>query len=101
MARIEAAVHSDQHFPWRVLDQAALIDALKTERIAGAGLDYYDGEPGVPQELCKMDDVMAFAPHQQRYHRTRAAMSDLAVDGVLSAFAGVLPRKCCKRQKSG
>jgi len=75
-----------------VLDQAALIDALKTGRIAGAGLDVYEGEPGVPQELCKMDNVV-LCPHiGSATIETRAAMSDLAVDGVLSAFAGVLPR---------
>jgi glyoxylate reductase len=52
----------------RIVDQAELVDALKERRIAGAGLDvFWDepphvAEPFVPDELCKLDNVI-LAPH--------------------------------------
>jgi phosphoglycerate dehydrogenase-like enzyme len=57
----------------RVIDEPALIDALREKRIAGAGLDVYFNEPysgdpaypvgpWVPEELCKLDNVI-LAPH--------------------------------------
>ncbi|HKU69296.1 MAG TPA: 2-hydroxyacid dehydrogenase [Burkholderiales bacterium] len=45
-----------------VVDQAALIAALKEKRIAGAGLDVFWDEPGVPAELAAMDNVV-LTPH--------------------------------------
>lgn len=45
-----------------VVDTAALIEALRSGKIAGAGLDVVDGEPEVPAELLACDNVM-FTPH--------------------------------------
>ena len=45
-----------------VVDEAALIAALKGGRIAGAGLDVYWDEPRVPQALLAMENVV-LAPH--------------------------------------
>ena len=45
-----------------IVDESALIAALKEKRIAGAGLDVYWDEPRVPAELTAIDNVV-LAPH--------------------------------------
>lgn len=45
-----------------VVDESALIEALKERRIAGAGLDVFEHEPLVPQELLALDNVVV-SPH--------------------------------------
>ena len=45
-----------------VVEEVALIDALKSGGIAGAGLDVYEFEPEVPQALCEMENV-TLLPH--------------------------------------
>ncbi|WP_209425762.1 D-glycerate dehydrogenase [Pararhodobacter sp. SW119] len=45
-----------------VIDEAALIDALRARRIAGAGLDVYEHEPQVPEALRAMENVVLL-PH--------------------------------------
>ena len=45
-----------------VVDQAALIDALSTKKLAGAVLDVFDREPHVPEALRSMDNVL-LTPH--------------------------------------
>lgn len=45
-----------------VVDTAALADALREERIAGAGLDVYEGEPEPPRALTDLDSVV-LTPH--------------------------------------
>lgn len=60
-----------------VVDQTALIAALKDGRIAGAGLDVFEGEPDVPEELIAMPQVI-LAPHiaagSLSAHRARQAL---------------------------
>lgn len=71
-----------------VVDQAALIAALRDGTIAGAGLDVFDGEPKVPGELIAMDKVV-LTPHMaSATHETRQAMADLAVANVVAHLAG-------------
>src|SRR5215216_3695667 len=48
-----------------VIDTAALIDALRSQRIAGAGLDVVEGEPNVPPQLPELQqfDSVVVTPH--------------------------------------
>jgi len=48
-----------------VIDQAALVDALVNRRIAGAGLDVYDGEPQVPEALKVLAHFSGRAPRDR------------------------------------
>ena len=71
-----------------VVDESALIDALKNGVIGGAALDVFEDEPRVPQALIDMPQVV-LAPHIGSATReTRQAMCDLAVDNLQALFAG-------------
>lgn len=71
-----------------VVDQQALIEALQEGRIAGAGLDVFDGEPQVPQALRDLDNVV-LTPHVgSATDATRQAMADLAHANLVAHFAG-------------
>ncbi|MEO7335830.1 MAG: 2-hydroxyacid dehydrogenase, partial [Caldimonas sp.] len=61
-----------------VVDEAALIEALRAGRIAGAALDVFEHEPSVPAALREMDNVV-LTPHiGSATAQTRRAMADLA-----------------------
>ena len=71
-----------------VIDEPALIEALKENRIAGAGLDVFADEPRVPQALMEMENVV-LQPHvASATHRTRKAMGQLVLDNLAAHFAG-------------
>jgi lactate dehydrogenase-like 2-hydroxyacid dehydrogenase len=60
-----------------VVDEAALVQALSTGRLAGAGLDVYEQEPDVPPALCAMEQVVLLPHVGSSTVETRQAMSDL------------------------
>jgi len=71
-----------------VVDEAALIDALKNEVIGGAGLDVFESEPNVPEALRALPHVV-LAPHiGSATRQTRQAMADLAFNNLKSHFDG-------------
>ena len=71
-----------------IVDQPALVAALRDGRIAGAALDVFDGEPQVPAELMTMENVV-LTPHiASSTHETRRAMADLVYDNLRAHFDG-------------
>ncbi|WP_372603778.1 2-hydroxyacid dehydrogenase [Actibacterium sp.] len=71
-----------------VVDEAALITALETGQIAGAGLDVYEFEPQVPAALRKMENV-TLLPHLGTAARdVRDAMGLMAVENIRAYLAG-------------
>jgi lactate dehydrogenase-like 2-hydroxyacid dehydrogenase len=71
-----------------VVDEPALIDALKENRIAGAGLDVFADEPRVPEAFLAMENVV-LQPHvASATHPTRKAMGQLVIDNLAAHFAG-------------
>ncbi len=75
-----------------VLDEAALIDALRSGEIAGAGLDVMETEP-LPADspLCGLPNVVLQAHVGSATHETRRAMIELAVYNLIDALTGVQP----------
>ncbi|MGH7879569.1 MAG: 2-hydroxyacid dehydrogenase, partial [Candidatus Binataceae bacterium] len=78
-----------------VIDQEALLTALRLERIAGAGLDVTEIEPiGGDHALLQFPNVVVTPHVGSASHATRLRMAELAADNILDVFAGKLPR-CC------
>ncbi|MGE0383487.1 MAG: 2-hydroxyacid dehydrogenase [Gammaproteobacteria bacterium] len=75
-----------------VVDGAALVDALQAGRIAGAGLDVYEGEPAVPQALLGMQNVVLLPHLGSATLETRVAMGMRVVANLDAFFAGKEPR---------
>ncbi len=74
-----------------VVDEPALIEALKNRTIYSAGLDVFAKEPQVPQELLDMDHIVLFPHLGSSTEVTRAAMDQLVVDNILAWVAGKPP----------
>jgi gluconate 2-dehydrogenase len=74
-----------------IVDDAALAEALKTGRIAAAGLDVFEGEPALHPGLLEVPNVV-LTPHiASASERTRRAMADLAADNLIAALTGGRP----------
>jgi glyoxylate reductase len=74
-----------------VVDESALVWALKSRLIAGAALDVYEQEPVVHPELFAFENVL-LAPHLgSATTETRTAMADLAVRNVIAVLSGEPP----------
>jgi lactate dehydrogenase-like 2-hydroxyacid dehydrogenase len=74
-----------------IVDTAALVEALRSGTIAGAGLDVYEGEPRLPDELRALDNVV-LAPHLgSATVETRTAMGMLVLDDLEAFLAGREP----------
>src|SRR5690349_20450404 len=74
-----------------VVDEAALIRALKERKIYSAGLDVYAKEPEVPRELLEMEHIVLFPHLGSGTEWTRAKMDQLVVDNLASWAAGKGP----------
>lgn len=66
-----------------VVDEPALIDALKSGALGWAGLDVFEAEPQVPQALRDLPNVTLLPHVGSATHETRAAMGGLTVDNLL------------------
>jgi lactate dehydrogenase-like 2-hydroxyacid dehydrogenase len=74
-----------------VVDEPALIKALRQGTILSAGLDVYAREPHVPPELIEMDNVVLFPHLGSASVTTRQRMDQLVVDNLLAWAAGKPP----------
>jgi lactate dehydrogenase-like 2-hydroxyacid dehydrogenase len=74
-----------------VVDEEALIQALKNKTILSAGLDVYLREPEVPPELIAMENVVLFPHLGSGSVYTRTQMDQLVVDNLLAWAAGKPP----------
>jgi lactate dehydrogenase-like 2-hydroxyacid dehydrogenase len=74
-----------------VVDEAALIAALRQGTILAAGLDVFVNEPEVPAELLAMDNVVLLPHVGSASVHTRGKMDQLMVDNILAWAAGRAP----------
>jgi glyoxylate reductase len=81
-----------------VIDEAALVRALKKKRIAGAGLDVFETEPKVPPALLKMKNVV-LTPHLgSAVMEVRDLMANTVVDNIQALIDGRMPPNCVNPQ---
>jgi len=71
-----------------VVDEEALIVALETNQIAGAGLDVYEKEPYVPPRLLALDNCVLLPHLGSATQETRQAMAQMALDNIIAWAEG-------------
>ena len=77
-----------------VINEAALVRALRTKQIAGAALDVFEREPELTPGLTKLENVV-LAPHLgSATIGTRTKMGMIAVDNLMAVCAGRRPPNC-------
>ncbi|PRA32984.1 2-hydroxyacid dehydrogenase [Pseudomonas poae] len=77
----------------KVVDEAALVEALQQRTIRAAGLDVFEREPlSHDSPLLRLNNVVATPHIGSATHETREAMATCAVDNLLQALAGEKPR---------
>jgi lactate dehydrogenase-like 2-hydroxyacid dehydrogenase len=74
-----------------VIDEPALIAALREGKILAAGLDVFAAEPQVPAELLAMENVVLLPHVGSGSEYTRAKMDQLLVDNIRAWAAGKPP----------
>ncbi|HEY5606968.1 MAG TPA: D-glycerate dehydrogenase [Alphaproteobacteria bacterium] len=81
-----------------VIEEAALLRALKDKKIAGAGLDVYEHEPEVSPQLLKMPNVV-LTPHLgSAVFELREGMAHVVVDNIIALIEGKPPVSCFNPQ---
>jgi lactate dehydrogenase-like 2-hydroxyacid dehydrogenase len=75
-----------------VVDEAALVDALRSGQIAGAGLDVFEREPQVTEALLGMENVLLLPHLGSATRETRYAMGMRVIENVQAFFNGETPR---------
>jgi gluconate 2-dehydrogenase len=74
-----------------IVDENALIEALKNKQIFSAGLDVYEGEPNINPGLLELSNIV-LAPHiGSATKKTRLAMMHLAIDNLIAGLSNQRP----------
>jgi len=77
-----------------VIDEAALVNALKNKQIAGAGLDVYEEEPKLKPGLAELDNVV-LAPHLgSATVESRTKMAVMAAENIIAVLNKQKPKNC-------
>ncbi len=74
-----------------VIDEDALINALRSGRLRAAGLDVYKNEPAIREEFSQLENLFAL-PHIGSATETRDAMGFRALDNLDAVFSGQEPK---------
>jgi glyoxylate reductase len=84
-----------------IIDEAALVRALKAKRIAGAGLDVFEHEPEVHAELRRMKNVVLNPHLGSATVEVREEMANIVVDNIEALLIGRTPPNCVNPQVLG
>lgn len=77
-----------------VVDEKALVKALREKEIWGAGLDVYENEPKIEPGLAELDNVVIVPHIASSTNETRLAMGRIAVNNVIKVLNGESPDTC-------
>ena len=74
-----------------IVDERALVEALREHRVAGAALDVYENEPRLAEGLAALDNVILIPHLGANSRRTRDRMAEMTVENVVAALSGDVP----------
>jgi len=74
-----------------IVDEAALVEALKSGEIRGAALDVYEQEPKMAPGLAELPNTVLTPHTASATEETRNAMSELAAKNIIAVLAGEAP----------
>jgi glyoxylate reductase len=77
-----------------VVDEAALVAALREKRIAGAALDVFEREPQLSPGLAELDNVVLAPLLGSDSRETRMSMAQMTAENLLAGMRGALPPWC-------
>ena len=75
-----------------IVNESDLVEALKEKKIMGAGLDVYEKEPSVEQDLINLKNVFLLPHLGSATNETREAMGMRVFDNVMSFFNNEEPK---------
>ncbi|MFA9398847.1 MAG: 2-hydroxyacid dehydrogenase [Clostridiaceae bacterium] len=81
-----------------VVDEKALANALKYGEIWGAGLDVYEEEPKVSEELIKLNNAVLLPHIASATIETRTNMGIIAASNIVSAYKGEIPENIVNKE---
>ena len=81
-----------------VIDEQALVKALKERWIFGAGLDVYEYEPDISEELKKLDNVILQPHSASATIETRTKMAIMAAENMIAGLKGEIPPNCVNKE---
>ena len=84
-----------------IIDEAALVRALKGRKIAGAGLDVFEHEPKVHAELKRLKNVILNPHLGSATLDVREEMANIVVDNIEALLGGRMPPNCVNPQVLG
>ena len=76
----------------KVVDDKALVAALREKKIAGAALDVYENEPLLTEGMAELKNLILLPHIGSASYATRNKMADLVIDNVLDVIQGKPPR---------
>lgn len=84
-----------------VVDEGALVEALRAGRIAGAGLDVYEKEPALTPGLTELENLVLLPHVGSATLETRTKMARLAAKNLLAGLRGDKPPNCLNWEAVG
>jgi phosphoglycerate dehydrogenase-like enzyme len=77
-----------------LVDEPALVEALRNKVIWGAGLDVFENEPLLAPGLAELENVVIVPHIASATTHTRMAMGQIAIDNVIAVLKGEPPLTC-------
>ena len=74
-----------------VIDEVALVEALKNKTIRGAALDVFENEPALAPGLANLENVIITPHAASATEETRQKMSEMTADNIIAALEGNIP----------
>ena len=84
-----------------IIDERALVEALKKRGIAGAALDVYEFEPNLSAGLERLANVVLTPHTASGTYETRSAMAELAAMNILEVLKGKIPPNLVNKEVEG